>query len=102
GLMLFHGVYKLTHGIDFITGMLQQAHLPTTLAYGVYLGEVVAPILLILGLWSRAAGLMVACDMVVAVLLTKGDQIFAVGERGGGLAIELEALYLVGGVVITL
>jgi len=102
GLLLFHGVFKLTHGIDFITGMLQQAHLPSFIAYGVYLGEVVAPILLLLGLWTRAAGLFVAFDMLVAIGLTRGNQVFAIAERGGGLAIELEAFYLAGGLVIAL
>ncbi len=102
GLLLFHGFYKLTHGIDFITGMLQQAHLPSFVAYGVYLGEVVAPILLLLGQWARAAGLMVACDMVMALALTQGMHAFTVSERAGGLASELELLYLAGGVAIAL
>ena len=101
GLLLFHGLFKLTHGIDGITSMLQEAHLPPALAYGVYVGEVVAPILLLLGQWARAAGLLVACDMVMAIALTRSGQVFAIAERGG-LVIELESLYLLGGVVIAL
>ena len=93
---------KPTHSIDGITSMLQEAHLPPALAYGVYVGEVVAPILLLLGQWARAAGLLVACDMVMAIALTKSGQVFAIAERGGGLVIELESLYLLGGVVIAL
>ena len=102
GLMLFHGIYKLTHGIDFITGMLQAAHLPPFLAYGVYLGEVVGPILLLLGLWARAGGIFVAVDMIMALALTKGSHTFALAEMGGGLGSELELLYMAGGWVIAL
>jgi putative oxidoreductase len=100
GLMLFHGLFKLTHGIDFVTGMLQQAHLPVFLAYGVYVGEVVAPILLILGLWARAGGIFLAVDMVVAIALTQDGHLFSISERGGALGIELEVLYLMGGVAV--
>lgn len=103
GLMLFHGIFKLSHGVDFITGMLQAAHLPTFLAYGVYMGEVVAPILLLVGLWARAGGLLIAADMMVAIALTKGSQAFsAVAESGGGLSGELELLYLTGGLAVAL
>lgn len=102
GLMLFHGIFKLTHGIDFITGMLQAAHLPPFLAYGVYLGEVVGPILLLLGLFARAGGIFVAVDMMVAIALTRAGSAFALAESGGGLSAELELLYLAGGLVIAL
>ena len=102
GLMLFHGIFKLTHGIDFITGMLQAAHLPPFLAYGVYLGEVVGPILLLLGLFARAGGIFVAVDMMVAIALTRAGSAFALAESGGGLSSELELLYLAGGLVIAL
>jgi putative oxidoreductase len=102
GLMLFHGAFKLTHGIDFITGMLQAAHLPVFLGYGVYVGEVVGPILILLGLWARAGGLFVAADMVVALALTKSGEAFAVSPQSGGLSGELELLYLAGGLAIAL
>ena len=49
GLMLFHGLFKLTHGIDFISGMLHDIGAPVGLAYGVYMGEVIRPVLMILG-----------------------------------------------------
>lgn len=100
GMLLFHGVHKLTHGIDSIAGMLQKNGLPAFIAYGVYVGEVLAPILLLLGVWARPAGLIVAFNMCVAVALTKSDRIFALSERGGGLVVELDALYLVGGLAI--
>ena len=48
GLMLFHGIHKLIDGVDGISGMLAAQGLPGFIAYGVLVGEVVAPCLLIL------------------------------------------------------
>jgi uncharacterized membrane protein YphA (DoxX/SURF4 family) len=68
-LMLFHGVAKINNGIDPILGAVAQAGFPAALAYGVYVGEVVAPLLLIVGVWTRAAAIVVAVNMLVAVAL---------------------------------
>ncbi len=46
GLMLFHGLHKLLDGVDGISGMLAAKGLPGFIAYGVLVGEVVAPCLL--------------------------------------------------------
>ena len=43
GLMLFHGMHKLIGGVDGISGMLVAKGLPGFIAYGVLIGEVVAP-----------------------------------------------------------
>lgn len=43
GLMLFHGLHKLIDGVDGISGMLVAKGLPGFIAYGVLVGEVVAP-----------------------------------------------------------
>ena len=47
GLMLFHGIAKILHpgSLDFIGGMLNGYSLPAFLAYGVYIGEVLAPLM---------------------------------------------------------
>ncbi|MGE4517838.1 MAG: DoxX family protein, partial [Arcobacteraceae bacterium] len=44
GLMLFHGIAKINGGIDFIITKVTQEGFPEFLAYGVYIGEVVAPL----------------------------------------------------------
>ena len=77
-LILVHGVNKLIHGIDPIFGMLKGAGLPTMLGYGVYVGEILAPLLLILGLWTRAAAAVVAFNMVVALYLAHMKQFLIV------------------------
>jgi len=48
GLMLFHGIHKLIHGHDFIRSQLSAAGLPEFLALGVPVGEVLAPISIIM------------------------------------------------------
>lgn len=54
-LMLLHGIAKLSHGAEGIEQMLAASGLPSFIAYGVYVGEVIAPLLIILGLGTRAA-----------------------------------------------
>ena len=91
-VVLFHGAYKVANGIDWMSGLLAQNGLPAFLRYGVYVAEVVAPVLLIVGLWTRLAALVIAFDMVMAVLLALREQVFVVKPQGGGWGIELEAL----------
>ena len=95
GILLFHGIFKLTHGVEWIKQPLGTLGLPGFLAYGTYVAEVVAPVLLMLGLWARVAALVVAFDMLMAIALVLRPRIFAINEMGGGWAIELEALILV-------
>lgn len=93
GLMLFHGIAKLQSGVGGIEGMLTGAGLPAAMAYGVYVGEVVAPILLILGLWTRIAAVVFAFNMVVAITLAHSGDLLSVGEHGGW-KVEAAGFYL--------
>jgi putative oxidoreductase len=93
GLLLFHGVGKVMHGIDFIKGGLVLNHLPAFIAYGVYIGEVLAPILVIVGLWTRIAALVVAFNLVVAIILARLPAMFTV-SKSGGWAMELDVFFL--------
>jgi putative oxidoreductase len=92
-LILLHGIAKLQTGVAAIGTSLANAGVPAAVAYLVYLGEVVAPVLLVLGLWTRPAALVVAINMLVATLLSHSSQIFSL-SRSGGWAIELQAMYL--------
>jgi putative oxidoreductase len=100
-LILFHGVSKLIHGPGFVVQALGQAGLPSFLAYGVYVGEVVAPVLLILGLWSRVGALIVAVNMVVALALVHVGQFMSLADTGGW-ALELQGMYLGGAIAALL
>lgn len=92
-LVLFHGLAKITHGIAPIEGMVQGAGLPAVLALGVYVGEIIAPALLIAGLYSRVGAGLIALNMLVAILLAHRQDILGVTPQGGW-ALELQAMYL--------
>lgn len=96
GLMLFHGVAKITSGHDFIKQTLVEKSLPAFLWMGVPVGEVIAPLLLILGVFSRLSGLMIAIVMLFALYLAHGMSAFALNENGG-LDGELALLYMFAG-----
>lgn len=100
GLMLFHGVAKAMGGIVFIEGMLTQMGLPAFLAYGALVCEIVAPIMLIIGLWTRVGAAMMAANMIVAILMAHLGAFFAVDPATGGWTAELPALYLLGAVAL--
>ncbi len=100
-LLLFHGVSKLVGGIGFITGMLEKMGLPGALGYLVYIGEVVAPLLVLAGLYTRAAALVVAINMAVALLLVHSAELFTLNDTGGW-AVELQAMYLGAALVVAL
>src|SRR5258707_590405 len=83
GLMLFHGVNKIRHGVDFMFPLLEAKGLPTFIAYGSYFGEIVAPLLILAGVLSRLASLVIAGTMVMAVYLALESQVLALNQFGG-------------------
>lgn len=101
GLMLFHGVSKLVSGPGMITGLVAQHGLPPTLGYLVYIGEVLAPLCVLVGAWTRLAAFVIAIDMVVALLLVHTSQFFTIGKTGGW-TLELQAFYLLVAIAIVL
>lgn len=101
-LLLLHGIAKVTNPartLDSMSGMLTAAGLPTYLAYGVFAGEVLAPILIILGIYSRIGGLIVVINMVFAVLLAHATQLLSL-TKTGGWALELQGFYLLTGLAL--
>ncbi len=102
GLLLFHGVNKLLNGLAPIKTMLSSHNIPEALAYGVYLGELVAPLLIIFGLFSRVGGLLVIVNMIVALTLVHLGQLVALNTQSGGYALELQTFYFSAALVVTL
>jgi putative oxidoreductase len=100
--MLLHGVAKITHGVAGIEGMLQAHGLPAVLAYGAYIGEVVAPVLLIAGFQTRLAAILVAVNMLFAIFLAHAGQILQLNPQSGGWAIETQGLFLFTAIAIAL
>jgi len=101
GMMLLHGIAKIgaTGSMLFIKGALMAKGLPEILYYGVFIGEIIAPVLLIVGFQSRIAGLVIAVNMVFAVYLVHMGELFALTSHGGW-KLELQAFYLLGGLCV--
>jgi putative oxidoreductase len=99
GLMLFHGLHKLFDGVGPIKGMLASHGLPEFIAYGVLIGEVVAPCLVILGVLTRPAALVLAFTMVVAWLLVGTDKTFML-DKTGAWAIESLVYFFLGAIAV--
>lgn len=98
-LMLLHGIAKLVYGAGGIEQMLEASGLPSFIVYGVYIGEVIAPLFIILGYGTRIAATIFAFNMIVAVGMAHAAEIFTLSSTGG-LTIELQALYFFGAVVL--
>ncbi|MCW8895773.1 MAG: DoxX family protein [Sulfurimonas sp.] len=98
-MILFHGVDKIINGIGGVKHLTVNAGLPEFFAYGVYFGEIVVPILIILGVYARIASLVLAFNMLVAIFLAYGGSLFTLGKHGAPL-FELPFLYLIMSVII--
>lgn len=100
-LILLHGISKIKGGPGFILDIVDKAGLPAPFGYLVYVGEVLAPVLLIVGLWTRAAAMLVAINMIVAVALVHLGELFTL-DKSGGWALELQGLFLVVAIAVAL
>lgn len=103
GLMLLHGIAKLTSpgSLTWIGDTLQAQGLPSFLAYGVLIGEIVAPLMAIIGIQTRLAGLIMAVNMLMAIFLAHRGELMALNGNGGW-ALELQGLFLFGALAIML
>jgi putative oxidoreductase len=101
GLILFHGISKLANGISSIEVLVVKAGLPAFVAFGVLIGEVLAPVLILLNRLVVPSALVMAFNMVVAVALVHASQILTMG-KSGGWAMELQGLYFFGSLAIAL
>lgn len=102
GLMLPHGMAKFNaKGLEGIQGLLASKGLPEAMAYGVFVGEVLAPILMIIGYFTRPAATVFAFTMAMAIFLAHGNQLTQLNEHGG-LQLEVQYLYLLVAVAVAL
>jgi putative oxidoreductase len=101
GMILMHGIAKLTGGIGFITDSVTAAGLPAFFAYAVYLGEVAAPLLLIAGFYARVGAAVIAVNMLFAIGLVHGAEFFTLNQTGGW-TLELQGMFLFSAVALAL
>ena len=102
-LLMFHGIDKITNGTEFIEKMLVGMNVPYAkyVTYGVFIGEIVAPLLLIFGQYIRISGAIIAFNMLVAIILVHKDTLFTLGDHGAW-SIEVPMLYLIMAVTLVL
>lgn len=100
-LVLLHGLAKLNGGMGGIVGMVEARGLPGMLGYGVLLGEVLGPLMLVAGFHARIGALLVFVNMVAAIVLVHLGQLGGF-TRQGGWALELQAMFLVSAFALAL
>ena len=92
-LMLLHGIAKISGGVDGLEKMVAGAGLPSVLAYGVYVGEVLGPLLVIFGFYARFGAAIIVVNMLFAIFLAHRNDLFLL-TRSGGWALELQGFFL--------
>jgi putative oxidoreductase len=100
-LILLHGISKIKGGPGFVLELMRKDGLPEVFGYFVYVGEVLAPVLIIVGLWTRAAAIVIAINMIVALLLVHTGQLLSLSPQGGW-ALELQAMYLTAAIAVAM
>jgi putative oxidoreductase len=99
GMFFMHGIGKIQNGIGGIEKLLIAKNIPEILAYGVFIGEIIAPIFMIIGFRTKIAALIIAATMAVAVWLAHYQDIYHLNNNGGW-GVELQALYFFGAIAI--
>lgn len=101
GLFILHGIHKIYGGVDFIAGKFVEIGLPGFFAYSVYLGEVIAPFLIIIGIWTRLSAFICVMTSVVIIYLMHAAHLFTLAKTGTWI-IEPVATFLFGFLAIML
>jgi len=99
-LLLAHGIHKLIHGIGGVESLVVSAGMPAFVAYGVYVGELIAPLFILLGLYGRIASAVVAFNMLMAIYLAYGLHFSF--TKYGALSFETPLLFLMMALTIVL
>jgi len=67
--------------------------------YAVYIGEVIAPIAILIGWRTRIASVIFAVNCITAIAVGHAKDIFSISDHGG-YANELLMLYLLGAIAL--
>jgi putative oxidoreductase len=92
-LILLHGIAKIKGGVGFLAPILQNLGLPAWVQYGSYMGEVLGPIMVILGVFARTGAFLIFVNMVFAVVLMHRADLFSL-DKQGGYSLELQAMFM--------
>jgi putative oxidoreductase len=100
-LILLHGIAKARAGLGNVTSMVTHMGWPAFIAYGVYVGEIVAPLMVIAGWFARIGAALIAVNMLFAFVLAHRSQLTDLGGSGGW-ALELQGMYFFAAVALAL
>ena len=100
-LILLHGIAKIRGGLDPIVGMVTAAGLPGFIAYGAYIGEVLAPLMVLAGFHARIGALLIVVNMLFAIGLAHMGELGLL-DQAGGWALELQGMFIGTAVAIAL
>jgi putative oxidoreductase len=102
-VMAAHGYNKISSGPSNFAETLAGLGVPAPefMAWVVTLVELVGGILLVLGLLTRIAGLLIAIDLAVATLLVK-TSVGLIAAEGQGPGAELDLALLAGALALAL
>lgn len=100
-LILLHGLAKLNGGLAGIVGLVETQGLPGFLGYAVLIGEIIAPLMVLLGFHARIGGLLIAINMLVAVVLMHMGQLGSLNGQGGW-ELELQGMFFAVAVALAL
>ncbi|MDE7134978.1 MAG: DoxX family protein [Rikenellaceae bacterium] len=99
GMMLIHGLSKIIGGIGAVKYLVEAAGMPSFLAYGVYVGEVIAPLMIVFGWRTRLGALLLAVNCIVAAVMYHPGGYLSLGATGGW-SLELVGLYFLCALVL--
>lgn len=102
GLLLLHGLRKVEkpkESMGHISDVLEKKGLPPVMAVGSYVGEVAAPVALILGYRTRLMAPIITFNMLMAIYTVNLPKIDK-REDSGAWGLEVQAFYLFGGLVL--
>jgi putative oxidoreductase len=100
-LILLYGFHKVKYGLGHIPHTLNAHGLPPFFAYGLYISEIIAPLMIIIGLYTRPAAGIIALSMMIAIFLTHSARLTALNSSGGAV-IGLEYMFLASALCIML
>jgi putative oxidoreductase len=92
GLLILHGIHKIQVGLEHQMGLFAAKGIPTFFIYLVYVSEILAPVLIILGIFTRLSALSIVVTLLV-VLYVAPFPLMATGPHGEW-AIEIQMFYL--------
>ncbi|WP_445619573.1 DoxX family protein [Kushneria sp. Sum13] len=93
--LLLHGIAKIgaPNVLEVIGHHLEHWSLPTPLAFGVFIGELMAPLMILAGWRCRIGGGLAAINMLFAIVLMRLGAVWSLNDTGGW-NIETEVLML--------